>query len=251
MELFHLIIYQPLYNILIFFYNVIPGRDFGIAIIALTIILKIFLIPLSKKQIEFQKRMQEVQPKIKEIQNKYKNNKEQQTKELMNFYKKTKTNPFGGCLPMIFQLIFLIAIYQVLFNISKDNFAVQTNILYSFVSNPVTIKNMFLGIVDLSRPSIPFAILAAIAQYFQSKMLLGKSTNQLLEKSKKKEDHHPDFSQIMSKQMLYLGPILTLFIGVTFAAGLSLYWLTSTLFAIAQQLYMEKDVFLKKINNNK
>lgn len=234
-QIFYPTIYQPLYNILVFLYNNMAFHDFGISIIIITLFLKIILMPLSKKQIESQKKLQELQPKIKEIQNKYKNDKERQSKELMKFYKENKTNPFSGCLPMIVQLIFLIAIYQVFYRISSNNLTVQAEVLYSFVANPGQINNMFLKIIDLAKPSIPLAILAAAAQFYQTKMLMAKQNK--LSSNKPKE---MDFSQIMNKQMLYLGPLLTLFIGIKFPAGLALYWLVSTLFAIGQQLYMEK-----------
>lgn len=236
-QIFYPTIYQPLYNALVWLYNVIPGQDFGIAIIVITLFLKAILIPISKKQIESQKKLQELQPKIKEIQTKYKSDKEKQSKELMNFYKENKANPFSGCLPMIVQLIFLIAIYRVFFNISSNNLNVQGDILYSFVSNPGHINNMFLHIIDLAKPSIPLAILAAISQYFQTKMLMVKQKNKAPKESK--DGKGPDFTQIMNKQMLYLGPLLTLFIGIKFPAGLALYWLVSTLFAVGQQMYIE------------
>ncbi|KKT92562.1 MAG: Membrane protein insertase YidC [Parcubacteria group bacterium GW2011_GWC1_45_14] len=123
--LFHTFIYQPLYNTLIFLYNVIPGADFGIAIIAITLLLRFLLVPIYKKQIESQKKLQELQPKIKEVQKKTKGNKEQQAKELMELYKEHKTNPFSGCLPLIIQLIFLIAIYRILINISDAGLTVN------------------------------------------------------------------------------------------------------------------------------
>lgn len=227
-------IYQPLYNILIFLYNNFAFYDFGIAIIIITLLLKVVLMPLSKKQIESQKKMQELQPKIKELQNKYKDNKEKQSQELMKFYKENKTNPFGGCLPMIAQLIFLIAIYRIFFNISSGGLRVEDNILYSFVANPGQINNMFIGLIDLAKPSIVLAILAAVGQFYQTKMLMVKQNT-----NPKKDSKAPDFSQMMNKQMLYLGPLLTLFIGIKFPAGLALYWLVSTLFAIGQQMYME------------
>ena len=94
MQIFDTLIYHPLYNTLIFFYNVIPGHDFGIAIILITLLLKSVLIPLSKKQIESQKKMQELQPQMKEIQKKYKNDKEKQTKALMEFYNENKTSTY-------------------------------------------------------------------------------------------------------------------------------------------------------------
>jgi YidC/Oxa1 family membrane protein insertase len=240
-------IYQPLYNILVFLYNNLAFHDFGIAIIIITVLLKVILMPLSKKQIESQKKLQELQPKIKELQNKYKDNKEKQSQELMKFYKENKTNPFGGCLPMIVQLVFLIAIYRIFFNISSAGLNVQSGILYPFISNPGQINNMFIGLINLTKPSIFLAILAAAAQYYQTKMMMAKQPA-----SAKKDNKNPDFTQIMNKQMLYLGPLLTLFIGIKFPAGLALYWLVSTLFAIGQQMYLEgKLPYFQKINTAK
>lgn len=238
-EIFDTIVYQPLYNILILLYNFLPGGDFGVAIVVITLIIKSALIPISKKQIESQKRLQEIQPKIKEIQNKYKNDKEKQTKEIMNFYKNNKVNPFSGCLPMIVQLIFLIAIYRILFNISEAGLVVSNGDLYSFVKDPGGVNPMFLGMVDLAKPSYVLAILAAAAQFFQTKSLMDKKKNLAEAKPKKEEKPgEPDLAQMMNKQMLYVGPVLTLFIGFKFAAGLALYWLVSTLFSLIQQIYI-------------
>lgn len=234
--LFHTIIYQPLYNILIWFYNVVPGKDFGISIMLITIFLRTILIPLYKKQIESQKKLQELQPKIKALQEKTKHDKEQQTKQLMELYKENKTNPFSGCLPLIVQLIFLIAIYQVLIAVSGNGLTVDSAQLYSFVSNPGKINQFFISVVDLTKPSIIIAMLAAVAQYFQTKMLMASQP----QPAKNESSDTPDMAQIMSKQMLYLGPILTLFIGIKFPAGLSLYWLAGTLFMLVQQIIIQK-----------
>lgn len=232
MHIFDISIYQPLYNTLIFFYNFIPGHDFGIAIILTTIALKSFLIPLSKKQIESQRKMQELQPKIKALQQQYKNDKEKQTKALMAFYKENNANPFSGCLPLIIQLVFLIAIYRVIINISGSGFVVNPSDLYTFIPNPGEINHLSLQIIDLTKPSYVLAILSAVAQYFQTKMLL---QSPLLPPKEQVPSSEPDFASIMNKQMLYLGPGMTLFIGVTFPAALSLYWLFSTLFMLFQQ----------------
>jgi YidC/Oxa1 family membrane protein insertase len=244
--LFSEIIYRPLYNFLIFVYNIIPFHDFGIAIIIVTIVIKFILIPLSRKQIESQKKMQELQPKIKEIQEKYKSDKQKQSQMLMELYRQKKANPFSGCLPTIIQLIFLIAIYQVLFNISQAGLMVNNQKLYSFVANPGQINQYFLGIIDLSKamnlsqltiysvPQIILIILAAGAQYFQTKMLMPRVASNVNTRN------NSDLTQMMSKQMLYLGPILTLFIGIKFPSGLALYWLVSTVFAIIQQSKLAK-----------
>jgi YidC/Oxa1 family membrane protein insertase len=246
-SIFNQFIYQPLYNLLIFIYNALPWKDFGIAIILVTAIIKILLIPLSRKQIEAQKKMQELQPKIKALQEKYKNNKEKQSQALIELYKENKANPFSGCLPMVVQLVFLIAIYRVLYNISQAGLIVNGGDLYSVIGNPGQINKMFLGIIDLASslninqiglkniPHVILVLLAAGSQYFQTKMLMTEQKN-----TGPAAAGQPDFSQMMSKQMLYLGPLLTLFIGVKFPAGLALYWLASTVFMIAQQYYLAR-----------
>jgi len=254
-SLFDTLVYNPIYNLLIGTYNVIPLHDFGIAIIIVTLIIKFLLIPLSRKQIESQKKMQELQPRIKEIQEKYKKDKEKQSRALMEFYKVNKTNPFSGCLPTIFQLVFLIAIYRVLFNISNGGLVADGNSLYSFVKNPGQINQFFLGIVDLSKslnlsqltissvPHILLVVLAALSQYFQTKMLMASSPKN------EKKGGSQDFSQIMTQQMLYMGPLLTLFIGIKFPAGLALYWLVSTVFAIIQQRALIAEKAEEKISD--
>lgn len=224
-QLFHAIIYQPIYNALVFLYNVVPGHDLGVAIILLTIVIRAILYPLAKKQIESQKKMQELQPEIKRLQEKYKQDKERQGREMMSLYKEKKVNPASGCLPLVIQIIFIIALYKAL--VAGINFAGCKD-LYTFVSCPASIGTSFLGILDLAKPSIVLAVLTAAAQYFQTKMMMQAVPSATLEGK-------GDFAQMMNKQMLYLGPLLTLFIGAKFPAGLPLYWLVMTLFMIAQQ----------------
>ncbi|OGI25599.1 MAG: hypothetical protein A3J76_05995 [Candidatus Moranbacteria bacterium RBG_13_45_13] len=230
-QIFHLVIYQPVYNTLIFLYNIIPGHDLGLAIIFLTIIIRFALYPLSQKQIESQKKMQEIQPEIKRVQEKYKKDKERQGRELMNLYKEKKVNPASGCLPLVVQIIFIIALYRAL--VAGINFS-ECKDLYSFVTCPEKIGTGFLGILDLAKPNIVLAALAAAAQFFQTKMMMG-TLPQAAASGKN------DFAQAMNKQMLYLGPLLTLFIGAKFPAGLPLYWLVMTLFMIGQQYLVTRE----------
>jgi YidC/Oxa1 family membrane protein insertase len=230
LQLFHSIIYQPIYNALIFIYNVVPGHDLGLAIIILTVLVRLILYPIAKKQIESQKRLQAIQPEIKKIQEKYKSDKEKQSRMLMQLYKEKKANPAAGCLPLIIQLVFFIALYRAF--IAGLNFSQECKDLYSFVSCPDGIRVMFLGFLDLAKPNIVLAVIAAAAQYIQTKMM-----TPIMPASSSKGD----ISSIMSQQMLYLGPILTLFIGIRFPAGLAIYWIVNTVFAIVQQyLTVEK-----------
>lgn len=236
-DIFHSFIYQPVYNVLVFFYNVVPGHDFGVAIILTTLFIKTLFIPLSKKQIESQKKMQELQPKLKELQKKHKDNKEEQTKAIMELYRVNKANPFSGCLPLIVQLIVLIAIYRVIINISQAGFTITASDLYAFIADPGSVKHLFLNFVDLTKPNYVLAFFSAAAQYYQTKMLFQSQKKKDVEKEASEE---PDFAAIMNKQMLYLGPGITFFIGATFPAALALYWLFSTLFMIFQQMVIFK-----------
>ena len=130
---FNVILYQPLFNALVLLYEHIPGNDFGIAIIVLTILTKLVISPFAVQGIKSQKVLQELQPKVQEIQKKFKEDKEKQAKALMELYKNEKINPLSGCLPLLIQLPIFIALYRLFWNGFQ---AEQMQYLYSFVSNP-------------------------------------------------------------------------------------------------------------------
>lgn len=228
---FNVVLYQPLFNSLVLLYNFIPGHDFGIAIIVLTLVIKVVLYPLSLKAVESQRVMQKFQPKIQEIQKKYKDDKEKQAKEMMELYKTEKINPFSGLFLAFIQLPILIALYSVFWNGLKPEQLIN---LYGFVSNPGTINAIFLSIIDLSKPNFILALLASITQYFQTKMLLPKKDNNPASAN--------DFSKIMQGQMTYLMPVMTLIILLSLPSALGLYWTASSIFSIIQQyLIIKKD----------
>ncbi len=239
--MFQTIFYQPLLNLLVFLYNVTPGHDFGIAVILMTIIIKVVLLPLSKKSIKSQKSLQDLQPKIEEIKKKFANNKEEMGREMMKLYKENKVNPFSSCLPLLIQLPFLFAVFQV-FRVGLSNGSLD--LVYSFVHKPETINAVSLGFLDLSKPNIPLAVMAGIAQFWQAKMMVTKKTEVKGEGSKDE-----DMMAIMNKQMVYFMPAMTVFIGLTLPGGLSLYWFITTVLTALQQKYIfqHKD----KVDNNK
>lgn len=237
--LFEAIAYDPIYNILVLFYNIIPYKDFGVAIILTTLLIRFLIYPISRKQITSQKKLQELQPKIKEVQARYKDNKEEQAKQMMTLYKEHGVNPLSGCLPIVVYLIVFIAIYQAIIHIAGSQFFADPEHLYNFVKDPGPINHIFLNVLDLTKPNILLAVITAIAQYFQMKMIIG---NQPVKEPASTGSDMSDFASIMNKQMLYIAPLATLFIGVTFPAALSLYWLVSTLFMLAQQyLTLQKE----------
>jgi len=226
-EIFNTILYRPLFNALVFLYQYLPGHDFGVAIIILTVIIRFLLYPLMVKSIRSQKIMSELQPKIKEIQEKYKADKEKQTKEMMALYQKEKITPFGGCLPLLIQLPLLIALYRVFWK-GLDPQAMA--LLYSFVPNPGTINPAFLGVINLSQSNIILAVLAGILQFFQSKMLMPQ----------KKRNQTAQLSDMMQKQMLYFFPIITVLFLWKLPSAIGLYWIVTSLFSILQQYLVFK-----------
>ena len=100
-SLYTTVFYQPIFNVLILLYNVIPGKDLGVAIVLLTALFRVVMLPLSIKAAVTQKKFTELQPRVKEIQEKFKTNKDQQARELLALYQKEKVNPFAGILPLL------------------------------------------------------------------------------------------------------------------------------------------------------
>lgn len=228
LTLYHEFLFRPLLNALIAIYNNLPVADMGLAIIVLTVAVRFLLYPLSKKAIRSQLELKKLQPQIAELQKKHAN-KQEQAKAMMALYQEHKINPFSGCLPILIQLPILIALYQVfLKGFDPKNF----NGLYSFVSHPTSINALFLGVTNLSESSLVLAILAGASQFFQTKMII----------SAKPAGGERDFSSMMNQQMLYVMPVLTVFIAMSLPAALALYWFVTNVFSIAQQYLFAKHI---------
>lgn len=230
-EFYNDFIYIPIFNLLVYLYNIVPGHDIGIAIIILTIIIKLVLLPLSLKATKSQKALQELQPKMEALKAKYKDNKEEQAKALMELYKAEKINPLSSCFPLLIQFPFLIAVYQVFIHGFKGD---SLDLVYSFISRPESLSPITMGWLDLSQPVYILAFLSGAAQYFQTKMLMHNKQPQV--PGSKDES----MTAMINKQMLYMMPILMVFIGFTLPGGLTLYWFISTVLMILQQKIMFK-----------
>jgi YidC/Oxa1 family membrane protein insertase len=224
--LFNTIIFEPLLNFLVVVTNFLPGNDLGFAIIIVTVIIRVLIYPLSGKALKSQKRLTELQPKIKEIQNKHKNDRQKQSQAIMEFYKKEGINPFAGCLPLLIQLPIIIGLYRVfLVDLSTSEI---NEYLYSFVAAPEVIHTNFLGLVELTQPSLVLAVLAGLSQFVLSKLTF---------KQRKKTGLSLDggIQAMMVTQMTYVLPVVTVFIAQSFPAGLVLFWTATTLFSLGQQ----------------
>lgn len=248
LEILKIIFFEPVLNLLVFLYSTISFQDLGIAIILLTIIIKALLLPLSQKSIKVQRSMQEIQPEIEEIKNKYKDNKEEQGRALMRLYKEKKVNPFSSCLPLIIQLPFLIAVFQVF----RSGIDKNLDLVYPFLANfqPETINYIAFGFLDLEKPNIVLAVLAGAAQFWQAKMMMNIKKQKKVENKEGDKKKVEGMAEMMSKQMLYVMPVLTVIIGSQLPGGLTLYWLVVTLLTAAQQLYVFKKLNKEKELNN-
>lgn len=225
-SVFNTLLYRPLFNGLILIYNIVP--DMGIAIILLTVLIRLLFAPLSKKSIQSQKAMTEIQPKMKELQKKYKDNKEEQVKEIMALYKEHKVNPMSGCLPLLIQMPIIIALYKVF--LSGMNIE-QLNTLYSFVARPQSLNIMFLGFINLAiAGNVIMALIAGGSQFIQTKMMMPIKKG------------GSDMASMMTKQMVYMMPILTVFIAWRLPTALALYWIVFTVFGIIQQHFTKTTV---------
>lgn len=237
--IFDTFLYQPILNLLVFLYNIIPGHDLGLAIIIMTIIVKLILLPFSKQSIKSQKALQELQPKIDDIKAKYTGKKEEQAKAMLELYKKEKINPFSSCLLLLIQLPFLYAVFKV-FRIGLSNGSLDS--VYFFVSKPEILNPISFGFLDLARPNIYLAILAGLAQFWQAKMMPIKKPE-----IKGEETRDESMAALMNKQMIYFMPALTIFVCLKFPAGLALYWLITTILTALQQIFIFKQ---KQSNDN-
>jgi YidC/Oxa1 family membrane protein insertase len=217
------LLYAPMLNLLVFFYTIIPGQDLGLAIIALTLLIRLILHPSYTQSISAQHNLQRVQPYIDKIRIDFKDDPQAQSKAIMEIYKEHKVSPWGSCLPLLIQLPIILALYRV-FVAGLDSKSLVH--LYSWFPHPPTVLNTtFLGIADLAHPSIYLAVAAGLAQFWQS---------WLTQKNMPAGSKTPG---PMNPQMItYMFPFITIFIGITLPAALSLYWTASTVFMAIEQM---------------
>jgi YidC/Oxa1 family membrane protein insertase len=236
------IIVTPFTNALLMIYKVIGG-NFGIAIILFTILIRVITHPLMASQIKGSTKMQEMQnsKEWQEIQKKYKDDKEKLAQEQMKYYKEIGYNPLSSCLPSIIQIPLIFGLYQSIMRAmaaSPEQLLTLTRTVYSFIptGNLLPLNSKFLW-MNLGQPeriyafgiAIPFlAIIVAITTYIQSKVTMPPSTNP------------KDQGAMMGKMMTLYMPLLLGYFALTFASGLSVYFIVGNLIGIAQYALLGK-----------
>jgi YidC/Oxa1 family membrane protein insertase len=224
LNVWELIIQQPLTNILIVVSHYLGG-NFGMSIIFLTVIVNLALYPLTRSQIKSAQKMQELQPKLAELQKKYAKDRQKLSQEQMRLYKESGVKPAGCLFSMFIQMPVWIALYQSIMlalAVAPEALLKLSNFLYPWdvVYASLPLSRDFL-MMDLANPNMILAILVGVTMWVQQKMSTTPS---------------PDPKQAQSSQMmLWMMPMLFTFMALSFPAGLSLYWVTSSVFRIVLQ----------------
>lgn len=223
------LLYVPLLNILMLFYVYIPGQDLGLAIIAITLLIRAILHPSYRTTLKAQRDMQRIQPYIEKIKVEFKDDQKRQSEEMMKLYKEHKVNPLGSCLPLIIQLPIVLALYRV-FIAGLDTTSLVH--LYSWFPHPPTqLHTVFLAFlntpqlaIDLTTANIYLAVAAGLAQLFQTLITMKKTPKTI--------------KPAMGSQIMLIFPVVTFGLALTLPSALALYWATTTLVMTLEQLWV-------------
>jgi YidC/Oxa1 family membrane protein insertase len=232
-------LYEPLMNILAFLISIIPGGDVGIAVIILTIIVKFLIFPLSQKALKSQAEVALINPEVIKIKAN-KSSKEEQARQIFDLYKKHKINPFSGFFLILIQIPIIFALYFVFFDFFKE-MKFDSGLLYSFIKNPEYINTMFLGIIDLGKKSLFLAVIAGVSQYLQAVYMPQPVSNG------NPGSFQESFAKSMHMQMKYFFPVIMGFFAYQLSGVIALYFIISNIFAIGQQIYLNKHKSLIKL----
>ena len=265
MNIFELVVVQPIFNLLVGLYSIIPGGDFGVSLILFTILIRFALWPLVVRQLHQTKAMRKLQPERARIKKATKGNRQLESMQMLELYKKHDVKPFRSILTLLIQLPIFIALYQVIqiFTLHRDQIAKYT---YEFLQNIGPIKaliehpNQFneklLGLVDLTGHAIGgpggfnvfliiLAIVAAVTQYIISKQVSPTTSTKrfrdvMAEAAEGKPADQSELNAVMMSKMVKILPFFMLFIMLGLPGALALYYATSNIFAAIQQHYILK-----------
>lgn len=260
--MFTTLIVKPIFNLLVLIYGLLPGHNFGLALIIFTIIIRLLLWPLLRKQLHQTKLMRKLQPEIKRIKKETKGNRQKEMQLTMELYKERGFNPYASFPTLILQFIVLIGLYSGLTKVIHDPHNLITfaytplqhlPYMKELAGNIHLFDNTLFGIVDLGKsalnswgiywPAMVIVLASAVTQYYQSKQLLpqdkeARGLRQILRESGQTGAKQPDQSEVnaaVSRSTIFLLPIMIFVITVRFASALSLYWFVGGLVAYIQQ----------------
>jgi YidC/Oxa1 family membrane protein insertase len=228
MDLFHTFIYLPIHNLLVFFVDVIPGGDLGLAVIAVTLAVKFILLPLSLEAAKTQKAMKALEPDLKALKEKYKDDKEKQAREMFALYKERGVKPFASILMLFVQIPIVFGLYFV--SQGAASTVLDPSLLYSFVPLPENLNPQFLGIFSVTGMSITLALIAGVTQAAQAWYVIpvppknGHGAGTMPE----------EFARAMALQARYMLPVIIGLFALT-SGAIALYFSASSVFMIGQE----------------
>lgn len=259
--MFTTLLVQPIFNILVLIYAILPGHNFGLAIVIFTILVRLAMWPLVKKQLHHAKAMRELQPEMKRIKKEAKGDRTKESAMMMELYKEKEINPFSSIGLVLIQLPIFLALYSAISRIVNDQ-NVLHSLTYPFVqglpwmkevlANPTWFDNSLVGLIDLSRAAVPkdgaiywpaltLVALSALAQYYQGKQIMPQSKDSkkirdiLREASEGKQADQGEMAAATGKFTQFMIPGFVFIFTISLPAALPLYWLCSSLVAIIQQ----------------
>lgn len=233
---FHSAVYQPIYNALAFLISAVPGGDVGVAIVLLTVVVRLVLFPLSMSAIRTQMSMRRIEPALRALREKFKDKKDELARQTMQLFKDNKINPFSSFLFILVQLPIIIGLYLVLEHETKV-VSFDPSILYSFVQVPAHASLTFLGILDLTGKSMLLALIVAVTQYIYSKLM---SPPPPKKEQGKVASFQDDLARSMHIQMRYVFPVVIGVVAYVASAAIALYFVVSNLFSIGQELAVRR-----------
>ena len=244
MDILNLLFFDPFLNLLLFLYKLL-GHDMGLAIIALTVIFKVVTLPLNLRMLRSQRRMQQLRPELQKLKDVHGSDRMALAQAQMDLYKAEGVSPTGSCLPLLLQIPFLFGLYAAFrFVVDLKDVAQLNDHLYSswlYLSSLSDLNLHFLW-ADLSKTDSLFIlpVLAGLSQFVLTKMMTPAMPK--VEKAKKAEASLEDSLAAAQGQMVYLFPIMTFLINLSFPAGLGLYWTAGNIFSIIQQFYINRQM---------
>jgi len=232
---FHAVFYNPIYNALVALVAIVPGSDVGIAVILITIVIRLILLPFSLAAARTQRAMKVLEPKIKDLKEKHKGDKEKEAVETLALYKEARVNPFASILTVFIQIPVLLALYWVFYYEPFSTVsALNTARLYPLTPLPSTISLQFLGFISVAGKSMVLAIIAGATQFLQAHMAL-KGTM-----SPANNATQGDFQKIIGMQLKYVFPFLIGIISYTTSGAVALYFITTNLAGSAQEWHVRR-----------
>lgn len=237
--MFHEIFYKPMYNVLVYILSLLPSHDVATAVIILTIVVKVVLLPLSKKMFLSQIAQKKVQPIISKLQEEYKNDRQMLGMKMLEVYREHKLNPLSSIFLMFIQIPIVFALYFVFSDGGLPVLKIED--LYAFTPRIMDIQYVLFNI-DFTKASVYIGILASLFQYIQIRLSLNNIAQNPEVSNKSISELKPEemIQRQMTVMMKYIIPFFILLASLQVSAAVALYWIVSSIFMIAQELYFRK-----------